>query len=214
MDENKIKNREKRAKIIQNENNSNNIPNNIENNISINTSNDISNNNSNNLVNENNVNNNTVNNNLVSDNASNNVIENKQKLKRVGTNDKIEFGMLEDLCKEFEDENRKKEEELLRKKQEKEKLKEMKKQEENNKSSEIVNNNSNISDSNQVNQATKKPPRIKKLFEKVLGKNKFQKEKEPGRFQELINNLLAHCKTIKFININTDGINKILIKKG
>ena len=120
--------------------------------------------------------------------------ENNISLPQKKEKEKISFDMLDNMIEEFKKENQEKEElskKLIQEKKEIEKQKE-KEQKKNDNNNIIINQNK---ENNNENQAPKKAPRIKKLFQKVIGTT--HKEPKKTKLGELFQSLMGGIKEEK-----------------
>ena len=126
--------------------------------------------------------------------------ENNTLLPQKKEKEKITFDMIDNIVKEFKIENKEKTEtnkKLIQEKEKKEEKKEQKKNDDNN----ITNQNKENIDEN---QSPKKAPRIKKLFQKVLGTS--YKEPKKTKLGELFQSLMDGTKEEKKEENNTNQI--------
>lgn len=110
--------------------------------------------------------------------------ENKISLPEKKEKEKITFDMIDNMIEEFNQENKEKEEI--------EKQKQKQKEQKKNANNIIINQNK---ENNNENQAPKKAPRIKKLFQKVLGTT--HKEPKKTKLGELFQSLMGDIKEEK-----------------
>ena len=137
--------------------------------------------------------------------------ENKENKKKINLKEKISFDMMDNIIEEFKKESQEKLEQQKKLKEEKEKekkLKEEKEKIEKDKKPENLENKIKIEkvedNNNQNDSKTKKPLRIKKLFQKVLGRT-YEKEPPKTKLGELFQSLMKGPNEEKKIGMDQGG---------
>ena len=173
---------------------------NIENNLDNNKNKNKNDNNKNNEINQN------IDNNIK---ININIEENKENNKKINVKEKITFDMMDNIIEEFKKESQEKLEQQKKLKEEKEKEKKLKEEEEK-KEKEKEENSENKNFKIKIekiedkkNESPRKVPKIKKLFQKVLGR----KEKEPSKTKlgELFQSLMRNPQEEKRKDIDEGG---------
>ena len=134
-------------------------------------------------------------------------VENKENKKKINEREKITFDMMDNIIEEFKKESQEKLEQQKKIKEEKEKekkIKEEKEKIEKEQKIENIDNKIKIEKLEDNNQQPKKPLKIKKLFQKVLGRTQ-EKEQPKTKLGELFQSLMKSSNEEKKRGMDEGG---------